>query len=160
MPMISCSKAEISFSIIYQPQFRPHSSVFQPIFSPQNFTMTTVFTLFSVLLFFVTLSSATCFLPNGTLTSSPGAQPCSFDPSHPLASTCCNSGYDNTPGSDAKLGQPRDECLPNGLCQNRGFSTIPGKEAPPWLHYYRVYCTDREWEGCLRVCDTGVSMLV
>jgi hypothetical protein len=102
------------------------------------------------------LASSTCFLPNGTESTSLGAQPCSLDPSNPLSSTCCNTKWENVPGGDLKFGQPKDECLPNGLCQNRGMSTIQGKEAAPWTHFYRVYCTSKDWSGCLSVCDTGV----
>jgi hypothetical protein len=107
------------------------------------------------LLFSITTLTA-CFLPNGTQSTSPAAQPCSFNTSDPLASTCCNTGWDNPPGGDLLFGQPRDECLPNGLCQNRGMSTIPGKEAATWTHYYRVYCTNKTGEGCVGVCDPGV----
>ncbi|KAH8722610.1 hypothetical protein GQ44DRAFT_729483 [Phaeosphaeriaceae sp. PMI808] len=35
------------------------------------------------------------------------------------------------------------------------MSTKPGDEAPPWTHFYRVYCTNKDWEGCLNVCNTG-----
>jgi hypothetical protein len=106
------------------------------------------------------LASSTCFLPNGTESTSPGAQPCSLDPSNPLSSTCCNTKWENVPGGDLKFGQPKDECLPNGLCQNRGMSTIQGKEAAPWTHFYRVYCTNKDWSGCLSVCDTGVRSIL
>jgi hypothetical protein len=104
------------------------------------------------------LALATCFLPNGTSTDSAGAQPCSSDPTNPLRSTCCNTNWDNPPGSDVKFGSTKDECLPNGLCQNRGFSTIEGQEQAPWTHFYRNYCVNKGWEGCVSVCDTGVSM--
>lgn len=46
--------------------------------------------------------------------------------------------------------------MPNGLCQNRGFSSAPGQEAEPWTHFYRVYCANANWEGCLDVCRDGV----
>jgi hypothetical protein len=36
------------------------------------------------------------------------------------------------------------------------MSTIPGKEAAPGTHYYRVYCTNKTGEGCVGVCDSGV----
>jgi hypothetical protein len=113
----------------------------------------------ALILLFVPYGLADCFLPNGTLSTSEGAQPCSLDPANPLSSTCCNTKWDNPPGGDLKFGQPRDECLPNGLCRNRGNSSIEGKEAPPWTHYYRVYCTKKDWTGCVGVCNSGVSLM-
>lgn len=108
----------------------------------------------------ITLATSICFLPNGTSHDDQGTQPCSLDPSSPLHNTCCHSKWENAAGGDLKFGQPKDECLPNGLCQNRGFSTKEGAEAAPWTHFYRVYCTNKDWEGCLSVCDTGVSFIV
>lgn len=54
-----------------------------------------------------------------------------------------------------KFGQPQDECMPNGLCMNRGMSTKVGEERPPWRHFYRVYVTEEG--GGVGVCDSGVS---
>ncbi|KAH7380211.1 hypothetical protein DE146DRAFT_288033 [Phaeosphaeria sp. MPI-PUGE-AT-0046c] len=105
------------------------------------------------------LVRSTCFLPNGTANPSLGAAPCSSDPSNPLSAVCCNTKWSNPPGGDLKFGQPQDECLPNGLCQNRGMSTKQGDEMPPWTHFYRVYCANEGGEGCVGVCDTGVSEL-
>lgn len=112
----------------------------------------------SVLLALCRLVISACYLPNGTAPNDPGIQQCSFDSTNPLYNTCCHTKWENAPGNDIKNGGPtKDECLPNGLCQNRGFSTKPGEEAPPWTHFYRVYCADQNWESCLSVCDTGVS---
>jgi len=82
---------------------------------------------------------------------------CSFDTTNSLHTTCCHTKWENPPGGDVRNGPTKDECLPNGLCRNRGMSTIAGREVAPWTHYYRVYCTNQDWSGCLPVCDTGVS---
>jgi hypothetical protein len=105
------------------------------------------------------LSTSTCYLPNGTAHDDEGTQPCSFDNANPLHTTCCHGKWGNSPGGDIKFGTTKDECLPNGLCQNRGMSTVVGQEQAPWTHFYRVYCTNSDWSGCLSVCDTGVCSL-
>lgn len=110
-----------------------------------------------IFLILLPFSHASCFLPNGTISPSLGAQPCSSDHLNPLNSTCCNTVWTNPPGSDVKFGSTKDICLRNGLCQNTGFSTIVGKEQPPWTHFYRNYCAHKEGVGCLGVCDTGAS---
>lgn len=116
-----------------------------------------LFLTFSLALASSPFVHATCFLPNGTANPSTGAAPCSSDPSDPLSAVCCNTQWSNPPGGDLKFGQPQDECLPNGLCQNRGMSTKEGQEMPPWTHFYRVYCANEDGSGCVGVCDTGVS---
>ena len=108
-------------------------------------------------LILIPFANSSCFLPNGTLNSSLGAQSCSSDPLNPLSSTCCNTAWTNPPGVDVKFGSTKDIYLPNGLCQNTGFSSIVGKEQPPWTHFYRNYCTQKDSVGCVGVCDTGVS---
>ncbi|KAG9185286.1 hypothetical protein G6011_07830 [Alternaria panax] len=62
------------------------------------------------------------------------------------------SAWLNPPGGDVKNGPTADECLPNGLCQNRGFSSVQGQEVPEWTHFYRVNCANKNWEGCVNVC--------
>jgi hypothetical protein len=101
-------------------------------------------------------SLATCYLPNGTVHQDEGTSRCSSISSSPLYNTCCQTGWPNPPGGDVKNGPTADECMPNGLCQNRGFSSVPGTESDPWTHYYRVYCANANWEGCLDVCRDGV----
>jgi hypothetical protein len=100
---------------------------------------------------------STCYLPNGTSPDDNYVQPCATDLSNPLSSTCCHTKWANPPGSDIKYGPTKDECMPNGLCQNRGSSSNVGEELPPWTHYYRVMCTEKDFKGCLDVCGTGVG---
>ncbi|KAF2119766.1 hypothetical protein BDV96DRAFT_353030 [Lophiotrema nucula] len=104
---------------------------------------------------FITFTFATAYLPNGTLSDDQGSAPCSTDPTNPLRNTYCHTNWDNPPGGDLIHGSTADECMPNGLCQNRGVSTKSGEEQPPWTRYYRVYCGTATWEGCLEVCSTG-----
>lgn len=118
--------------------------------------MNTLDIVFAALIL-TSLSEATCYLPNGTAYEDPGTQPCSTDPATPLYSVCCHGKWDNPPGNDIKDGSTKDECLPNGMCRNQGFSTIPGQEFPAWTHYYRVYCTNQDWSSCLNICDIGVG---
>ena len=60
---------------------------------------------------------ATCYFANGTaLPKTPGYleyQAC------PGSSICCGINRSNIPNGDPANGFTRDECLPNGLCQNR-----------------------------------------
>ena len=80
--------------------------------------------------------------------------------SSPLYNTCCQSAWPNLPGGDVKNGPTADECLPNGLCQNRGWSSVSGQEKKEWTHFYRVYCANTDWEGCLDVCSEGVCCIL
>lgn len=105
------------------------------------------------------LSEGTCYLPNGTSHDDEGTQACSFDATNPLYATCCHGRWPNPSGNDTKYGPTKDTCLPNGLCKNKGYSTIEGDSWPPWTHYYRVYCLNKDWSDCLSVCDTGVCKL-
>jgi hypothetical protein len=62
----------------------------------------------------------TCYLPNGTPLPStgdffPAFQPCTSG--GPLT-VCCATNRTGEPGGDARNGEVKDECLPNGLCQN------------------------------------------
>jgi hypothetical protein len=109
---------------------------------------------------FITLlhfSLAIYFLPNGTAHEDEGTQPCSFDTTNPLHATCCHTKWENPSGGDARNGLTKDECLPNGLCRNRGMSTIAGLKVARWTQYYRVYCKNQDWSGCLKVYNNGVS---
>ncbi|RYN86201.1 hypothetical protein AA0120_g8293 [Alternaria tenuissima] len=100
-------------------------------------------------------SLATCYLPNGTEHLDSGTSRCASSIDDPLYYTCCQSGWVNPPGGDVKNGPTADECLPNGLCQNRGFSSVQGQEVPGWTHFYRVNCANENWEGCINVCKDG-----
>ena len=100
-------------------------------------------------------SLATCYLPNGTEHLDSGTSRCASSIDDPLYYTCCQSGWVNPPGGDVKNGPTADECLPNGLCQNRGFSSVQGQEVPEWTHFYRVNCANENWEGCINVCKDG-----
>jgi hypothetical protein len=63
----------------------------------------------------------TCYLPNGTPLPStgdffPAFQPCT---SGGPSTICCATNRTREPGGDARDGEVKDECLSNGLCQNR-----------------------------------------
>ena len=73
-------------------------------------------------------STDACRFKNGTTLPSEGFydwyQPC------PGSSVCCALNRDNAPGGNVSLGLTRDECLPNGLCQNRATGR---KVATQWV---------------------------
>jgi hypothetical protein len=73
-------------------------------------------------------STDACRFKNGTALPSEGFydwyQPC------PGSSVCCALNRDNAPGGNVSLGLTRDECLPNGLCQNRATGR---KVATQWV---------------------------
>lgn len=43
-----------------------------------------------------------------------------------LAAVCCALIRDNEPGGNLSMGATRDECLPNGICQNRWTQSKDG----------------------------------
>lgn len=108
--------------------------------------------------FLLTVVQSTCYLPNGTAHDDPGTGLCSADPSSPLRNVCCHTRWANPSGGDVKNGPTADICLPNGLCENRGNSSIPGEEQAEWTRYYKVYCANKDWEGCLNICNGSVSL--
>ena len=65
-------------------------------------------------------STGACRFKNGTALPSEGFydwyQPC------PGSSVCCALNRDDAPGGNVSLGLTRDECLPNGLCQNSDWT--------------------------------------
>ncbi|KAF2010775.1 hypothetical protein BU24DRAFT_454348 [Aaosphaeria arxii CBS 175.79] len=124
-----------------------------------NFSLAKLNFVYLSFFVFVRLASCTCFLPNGTAKEDEATRACSNDPASPLSKICCQTGWDNAPGNDTKFGPTADECLPSGVCRNRGFSSKPGEEYPPWDHFYRVTCTNQDWDegGCLDVCSSGFN---
>lgn len=69
-----------------------------------------------------------CRFDNGTLlpnTKQYGQYaPCAEADS--LAAVCCALIRDNKPGGNLSMGATRDECLPNGICQNRWTQSEDG----------------------------------
>jgi hypothetical protein len=65
-------------------------------------------------------AAAQCFFANGTqLPDTPEYseyKPCSTGGP---ATICCGINRENPAGGNATIGRTADECLPNGLCQNR-----------------------------------------
>ncbi|KAF2644648.1 hypothetical protein P280DRAFT_465942 [Massarina eburnea CBS 473.64] len=110
-----------------------------------------------------TLAAADCFFANGTVLPTTQAffstiQPCVDDP---VKTICCNLGRDNEPGGDYVNGYTNDECLPNGLCQNRLV-----KNGTKTTNYWLEYCTDKDVTSgkCLDVCretrnDAGGTLM-
>ena len=78
--------------------------------------------LFLTALGVCTLAKATsqCLFKNGTTLPTGGVsdwyQPC------PGTAIYCALNRDNPPGGNGTLGFTQDECLPNGLCQNRAIT--------------------------------------
>ncbi|KAL6705606.1 hypothetical protein ACN47E_006553 [Coniothyrium glycines] len=100
---------------------------------------------------YIAVSGQQCYNPDGSLDDS---WPCSSDPSNPLADVCCLTGREVPSGGNATLTPTRDECLPNGLCLNRGFDNA---RPEGWNHFYRVGCANKDWSGCLDVCLIGAT---
>lgn len=106
-----------------------------------------------IILFFPSFNPSlgqVCYLPNGVgtdVTFSENPVKC------PNSNTCCFTNRTNPPGGDiAKGGFPRDECLPNGLCQYRGYNSTSGSS---WQVYFRNFCAVSTWDGCLNICLDG-----
>ncbi|KAF2637548.1 hypothetical protein P280DRAFT_108663 [Massarina eburnea CBS 473.64] len=92
-----------------------------------------------------------CYYRNGTVVPSPYLMlPCSS----PNPTICCGLGRAKPPGSEfpnnpTPEDHVRDECLPNGLCQNRHVMN-----GIPMVAYWLLYCTDANITSgnCLDVC--------
>ncbi|KAH7085887.1 hypothetical protein BKA63DRAFT_28431 [Paraphoma chrysanthemicola] len=74
-------------------------------------------------------------------------QPCT---SGGPSTICCATNRSNQPGGDAANGDTQDECLSNGLCQNR--VTKNGVES---TKYFLNFCTNSNLSSsdCLNVCE-------
>lgn len=105
-----------------------------------------------------TTLAQTCYNPAGIAVTDPQVVPCA---NSPVKSICCYSNRTLPAGGAHENGNTADECLPNGLCQNR--YTFQGKSmATYWLEY----CTDKDIESgdCMDICrssrgDSGTSMI-
>ncbi|KAF2833468.1 hypothetical protein CC86DRAFT_311307 [Ophiobolus disseminans] len=95
--------------------------------------------------------SGTCYLANGNpLPKDPTwydmFRPCTFNgPS----TTCCALNRSVPPGGDPAKGNVQDECLPNGLCQNRYM-----KNGTETIEFFTNFCADSNFLGpnCLSIC--------
>ncbi|KAJ4983949.1 hypothetical protein SVAN01_10570 [Stagonosporopsis vannaccii] len=80
-------------------------------------------------------------------------QPCPSADGPPTI--CCATNRDNPPWGNISLGYTRDECLPNGLCQNR----ITTNEGQPVTTWFVDYCTEYGQADsaakCLNICPTA-----
>ncbi|KAF2473535.1 uncharacterized protein BDR25DRAFT_123754 [Lindgomyces ingoldianus] len=87
---------------------------------------------------------AKCYFSNGTIVTDPIYEACPNVPT-----VCCALNRSNPPGGDIADGETADECLPNGVCQNRFVSN-----GSSYTRYYRDYCTEPNWESgkCLNIC--------
>jgi hypothetical protein len=104
----------------------------------------------SLLSFTTTIFAHDCFFANGT--SLPDASP--YDQTAPckedgLTTICCALNRSNKPGGNLRDGYPADECLPNGLCQNRLVENGEMK-----TQYWLNFCTDSDYTSgkCLDLC--------
>ncbi|KAF1840644.1 uncharacterized protein K460DRAFT_359226 [Cucurbitaria berberidis CBS 394.84] len=94
--------------------------------------------------------SGLCFWPNGTVLPDERNyneyQPCTSGPSR----VCCGTNRPNPAGGDPGKGFTADECLPNGLCQNRVTTNGVGKTS-----WWIDFCADSDpnSSNCLHVCD-------
>lgn len=76
-----------------------------------------------------------CRFNNGTLlpdtTQYRQYAPCAETGS--LSAICCALIRDNEPGGNMSMGATRDECLQNGICQNRWIQSEDGLEVTAWV---------------------------
>ncbi|KAF2828324.1 hypothetical protein CC86DRAFT_454161 [Ophiobolus disseminans] len=101
-------------------------------------------------------SYAQCYFANGTaLPNSPdysAYEPCASGPT----TTCCGTNRALPPGAvrDGSAGFTRDECMPNGLCQNRYID--PKNNQTEKISYWADFCTDKNVasKNCLNVCGS------
>ncbi|KAF2247734.1 hypothetical protein BU26DRAFT_506919 [Trematosphaeria pertusa] len=111
--------------------------------------------LFLILPALFTLARSQCYNANGTVATDPDYAPCSNSTSDPLHTICCSLNRDNPPGGDPSVaGFTRDECLANGICQNK-WSQNGGHTTS----YFREKCTEKDWSTglCLDVCTDSVD---
>lgn len=93
----------------------------------------------------VAQESGGCRFSNGTLL--PGTQefsqyaPCAETGN--LATVCCALIRGNEPGGNLSMGATRDECLPNGICQNRWTQSKDGLPVTAWVGLVRRFCVQR-----------------
>lgn len=73
-----------------------------------------------------------CYSPDGNALPSDGSYFSAFQPctSGGPSTICCATNRANPAGGDRSKGDTKDECLPNGLCQNRSL-----KSGGPSLSY-------------------------
>ncbi|KAF2741836.1 hypothetical protein M011DRAFT_462947 [Sporormia fimetaria CBS 119925] len=82
-------------------------------------------------------SQSQCLTPDGHININPDFVPC------PNSSVCCALNRPNVPGGDVKDGGTRDECLPSGLCENRGVRN--GVAVQTW---WRNFCVEgAQWNN-------------
>jgi len=103
-----------------------------------------------LLSFITTILAHDCFFANGT--SLPDAPP--YDQTAPckedgLTTICCALNRTNKPGGNLRDGYTADECLSNGLCQNRIVDNGEMK-----TEYWLNFCTDSDITSgkCLDLC--------
>lgn len=144
-----------SFSFIFWVSFSSFSSL--STMSPpsdSSYCRRSRLHLFLILPALFTLARSQCYNANGTVATDPDYAPCSNSTSDPLHTICCSLNRDNPPGGDPSVaGFTRDECLANGICQNK-WSQNGGHTTS----YFREKCTEKDWSTglCLDVCTDSV----
>jgi hypothetical protein len=106
----------------------------------------------------ITALAQTCYSPAGLPVQKEEVVPCALDG---VTSICCYTNRTREAGMSHEGGATADECLPNGICQNR--FTYQGKaEATYWIEY----CTEKDYASgkCMDICasqrgEAGTSMI-
>lgn len=101
---------------------------------------------FSTLILGQVFGDAPCYYANGTMMRPSEVRQCSTG----VSTICCTINRPNPPGNETtEAGWTQDECLPNGLCQNRAMSH--GKRKTAW---WVEYCTNPDVTStdCLDIC--------
>lgn len=96
----------------------------------------------------INVALCNCYYSNGSLTPTVKYLKCTNTP------TCCALNRTNPPGGDLIDGPTIDDCLPNGMCQNRIT-----KDGTKQQRYWRSPCANSDWTNgnCLNICTDAVS---
>lgn len=108
-----------------------------------------LYILLHILLSYISSGTAVCYDPSGDSVSDPSFQPCGN-------SMCCATNRTNPPGGNYDHGFTADQCLENGLCENKIQVNYEDGDTGLVTLYYREYCTSSNWTnnagGRLDVC--------
>lgn len=111
------------------------------------------------------VAQARCYFANGTVLPN-NADYNEYQPCSGVGSICCGTNRDNPAGGNSSNGFTADECLPNGLCQNRitadgvertsyvSKNLVPGNILTS-IRWWVDFCSDSDINSgnCLNVCD-------
>ncbi|KAH4253010.1 hypothetical protein HBI04_193450 [Parastagonospora nodorum] len=109
-----------------------------------------IFSIFYILS--IAHAQSQCYSPNGNVLRSDGSYFSGFQActSGGPPTICCATNRANPAGGDRSKGDTKDECLPNGLCQNRSVEA-----GGLTISFFANFCTDANFTSgnCLDICE-------